>query len=236
MFIVYWCLIVKEHEVEKMFTLKSGRLPPADVKNIIFFVRPKLELMDIIAENVIRSVLYAQVWYFHVTLNNCARYLTPVFSTIQWRQAPFITRLPYFVRTSAEHAVWTAAKGARRLGLFHQHWRVYPRPDPIWWRPAVHGIWKCFQSVFDLHSYSNIILIYLWVQLSWCEFTPFCVVQECYLENDQTSLYHTAKGLMTLQALYGTIPQIYGKGDCARVSVVLGGVLYWFSEWHMVVL
>uniref|UniRef100_A0A672P2U6 Vacuolar protein sorting-associated protein 33A n=1 Tax=Sinocyclocheilus grahami TaxID=75366 RepID=A0A672P2U6_SINGR len=40
--------------------------------------------------------------------------------------------------------------------------------------------------------------------------------RECYLENDQTSLYHAAKGLMTLQALYGTIPQIFGKGECAR--------------------
>lgn len=37
-----------------MFTLKSGRLPSADVKNIIFFVRPRLELMDIIAENIFR--------------------------------------------------------------------------------------------------------------------------------------------------------------------------------------
>lgn len=46
------------------------------------------------------------------------------------------------------------------------------------------------------------------------------IFQECYLENDQTSLYHTAKGLMTLQALYGTIPHIYGKGECARVSIV----------------
>lgn len=50
----YW--VFQEHEVEKMFTLKSGRLPAADVKNIIFFVRPRLELMDIIAENIIRSV------------------------------------------------------------------------------------------------------------------------------------------------------------------------------------
>uniref|UniRef100_A0A8C8H9T3 Vacuolar protein sorting-associated protein 33A n=1 Tax=Oncorhynchus tshawytscha TaxID=74940 RepID=A0A8C8H9T3_ONCTS len=91
--------LLKEHEVEKMFTLKGGRLPAADVKNIIFFVRPRLELMDIIAENVIRS----------------------------------------------------ASQG-----------------------------------------------------------------EECYLESDQTSLYHTAKGLMTLQALYGTIPQIFGKGECAR--------------------
>ncbi|XP_055652338.1 vacuolar protein sorting-associated protein 33A isoform X4 [Falco peregrinus] len=40
--------------------------------------------------------------------------------------------------------------------------------------------------------------------------------KECYLESDQTSLYHAAKGLMTLQALYGTIPQIFGKGECAR--------------------
>jgi hypothetical protein len=47
--------------------------------------------------------------------------------------------------------------------------------------------------------------------------TSFSPLQECYLEGDQTSLYHAAKGLMTLQALYGTIPQIFGKGECARV-------------------
>ena len=40
--------------MEKMFTLKPGRLPQADVKNVIFFVRPKLELMDIITDNVLR--------------------------------------------------------------------------------------------------------------------------------------------------------------------------------------
>lgn len=50
-----------EHEVEKMFTLKGSRLPAADVKNVIFFVRPKLELMDIIAENVLRY-LRDDVW------------------------------------------------------------------------------------------------------------------------------------------------------------------------------
>lgn len=37
-----------------MVTLKPGRLPQADVKNVIFFVRPKLELMDIITDNVLR--------------------------------------------------------------------------------------------------------------------------------------------------------------------------------------
>jgi hypothetical protein len=44
-----------------MFTLKGSRLPAADVKNIIFFVRPRLELMDIIAENVLRY-LRAYIW------------------------------------------------------------------------------------------------------------------------------------------------------------------------------
>ncbi|XP_015733356.1 vacuolar protein sorting-associated protein 33A isoform X2 [Coturnix japonica] len=47
--------LLKEHEVEKMFTLKPGRLPQADVRNIIFFVRPRLELMDIITDNVRRE-------------------------------------------------------------------------------------------------------------------------------------------------------------------------------------
>ncbi|KAG9330157.1 hypothetical protein JZ751_027059 [Albula glossodonta] len=115
--------LLKEHEVEKMFTLKGGRLPAADVKNIIFFVRPRLELMDIIAENVISEDKMRSPRDFHIL---------------------FVPR---------------------------------------------HSL-LCEQRLKEQG--------------------------ECYLENDQTSLYHTAKGLMTLQALYGTIPQIFGKGECAR--------------------
>uniref|UniRef100_A0A4W6G4B8 VPS33A core subunit of CORVET and HOPS complexes n=1 Tax=Lates calcarifer TaxID=8187 RepID=A0A4W6G4B8_LATCA len=125
--------LLKEHEVEKMFTLKSGRLPSADVKNIIFFVRPRLELMDIIAENVFSEDKLHSSREFHIL----------------------------FV--------------PRRSMLCEQRLKEY----------------------FEFH-------------------TSYRFVAECYLENDQTSLYHTAKGLMTLQALYGTIPQIYGKGECAR--------------------
>ncbi|KAL5017366.1 hypothetical protein ScPMuIL_006955 [Solemya velum] len=40
--------------------------------------------------------------------------------------------------------------------------------------------------------------------------------RECYLENDYSRLFHVAQSLMTMQALYGTIPNIYGKGDCAK--------------------
>lgn len=45
-----------------------------------------------------------------------------------------------------------------------------------------------------------------------------CHFQECYLENDTSVLYHVTNSLMTLQALYGLIPKIYGKGELSRVS------------------
>lgn len=83
------------------------------------------------------------------------------------------------------------------------------------------------------------LIVGVWATNCFFPFFLLNLIQECYLENDQTSLYHTAKGLMTLQALYGTIPQIYGKGDCARVSSSYSlYVFYWYlcSFWDKVIL
>uniref|UniRef100_A0A8C8HDV5 Vacuolar protein sorting-associated protein 33A n=1 Tax=Oncorhynchus tshawytscha TaxID=74940 RepID=A0A8C8HDV5_ONCTS len=147
--------LLKEHEVEKMFTLKGGRLPAADVKNIIFFVRPRLELMDIIAENVISEDKMLSPRDFHIL----------------------------FV--------------PRRSMLCEQ-------------RLKEQGVLGSFinidEYILDLIPYDGDLL----------SMESEGAFRECYLESDQTSLYHTAKGLMTLQALYGTIPQIFGKGECAR--------------------
>uniref|UniRef100_A0A4W5N2D6 VPS33A core subunit of CORVET and HOPS complexes n=1 Tax=Hucho hucho TaxID=62062 RepID=A0A4W5N2D6_9TELE len=147
--------LLKEHEVEKMFTLKGGRLPAADVKNIIFFVRPRLELMDIIAENVISEDKMHSPRDFHML----------------------------FV--------------PRRSMLCEQ-------------RLKEQGVLGSFinidEYILDLIPYDGDLL----------SMESEGAFRECYLESDQTSLYHTAKGLMTLQALYGTIPQIFGKGECAR--------------------
>lgn len=94
------------------------------------------------------------------------------------------------------------------------------------WVQSIHA--KCGNTT--LLQYVSIYLYQLCSVLLWGLYLKPKVVniffsllseKECYLENDQTSLYHTAKGLMTLQALYGTIPQICGKGDCARVSALL---------------
>uniref|UniRef100_A0A0G2KAN2 Vacuolar protein sorting-associated protein 33A n=1 Tax=Rattus norvegicus TaxID=10116 RepID=A0A0G2KAN2_RAT len=137
--------LLKEHEVEKMFTLKGSRLPAADVKNIIFLVRPRLELMDMIAENG--------------SLTDCCDRPGPSRSSV----------------------------------LTHVSW--HPCPGLLCWEKNHFGS-SPFMFFFCLSQMGRHV--------------------ECYLEGDQTSLYHAAKGLMTLQALYGTIPQIFGKGECAR--------------------
>ena len=40
---------------------------------------------------------------------------------------------------------------------------------------------------------------------------------ECYLDNDFTSMFHAAKALMTIQALFGVIPNVYGLGKAAKL-------------------
>ncbi|GAB5579001.1 vacuolar protein sorting-associated protein 33B isoform X1 [Prionailurus iriomotensis] len=147
--------LLKEHEVEKMFTLKGSRLPAADVKNIIFFVRPRLELMDIIAENVLSEDKRGPARDFHIL---------------------FVPRRSLLCE-----------QRLKDLGVLG--------------------------SFIHREEYSLDLIPFDGDLLSMESEGAF---KECYLESDQTSLYHAAKGLMTLQALYGTIPQIFGKGECAR--------------------
>eukprot|EP01087_Luapelamoeba_hula_P012995 TRINITY_DN3682_c0_g1_i2.p1 TRINITY_DN3682_c0_g1~~TRINITY_DN3682_c0_g1_i2.p1 ORF type:complete len:607 (+),score=106.36 TRINITY_DN3682_c0_g1_i2:27-1823(+) len=40
--------------------------------------------------------------------------------------------------------------------------------------------------------------------------------KECFLEGDKTSLYYVARSIMKLQALFGIIPHLKGKGACAK--------------------
>lgn len=141
--------------MEKMFTLKGSRLPAADVKNIIFLVRPRLELMDIIAENVLSEDRRGPTRDFHIL---------------------FVPRRSLLCE-----------QRLKDLGVLG--------------------------SFIHREEYSLDLIPFDGDLLSMESEGAF---KECYLEGDQTSLYHAAKGLMTLQALYGTIPQIFGKGECAR--------------------
>ena len=53
MFFIFGAM-VQEHEVDKMFPLRQGRLPQSSVQNIIFIVRPKLALMETVANNILK--------------------------------------------------------------------------------------------------------------------------------------------------------------------------------------
>lgn len=52
------------------------------------------------------------------------------------------------------------------------------------------------------------------------------IFSDCLLlfqEGDQTSVSFVARSIVTLQQLYGTIPTMYGLGDCAKVCTNMLG-------------
>ncbi|XP_072028942.1 vacuolar protein sorting-associated protein 33A-like [Amphiura filiformis] len=155
--------LLKEHEVDKMFPLRPGRLPVtttgtgAGIQNIIFMVRPKLEMMDTIADNIKRT--------------------------------------------------------EEMQGRFRKEFHIFFVPQ----RTLL-----CEQKLKDLGVYGN----FTTVSEYNLELLPFdsdllsmeheTAFPECYLRNDKTSMFYAAKALMKIQALYGVIPNIYGKGHCAK--------------------
>lgn len=44
--------LLKEHGVEKMYNLKKGRVPLGNAEVLLFIVRPRCSLMDIVADNI----------------------------------------------------------------------------------------------------------------------------------------------------------------------------------------
>ncbi|PSN50584.1 Vacuolar protein sorting-associated protein 33A [Blattella germanica] len=72
--------LLKKTEVMMMFPLRGGKLPPADVRNIIFITRPQLHLMDLVADNVYGIVECLEIspslkslpaTFFHLTVTSC---------------------------------------------------------------------------------------------------------------------------------------------------------------------
>lgn len=44
----------------------------------------------------------------------------------------------------------------------------------------------------------------------------FCIFSELHIEDDPTSIFLSARALISLQKLYGLIPKVYGKGNNAK--------------------
>ncbi|KAL3857445.1 hypothetical protein ACJMK2_012115 [Sinanodonta woodiana] len=148
--------LLKEHDVEKMFPLRPSALPQTSVQNVIFVTRPKLDLMEQIAQNLLKE---------------------------------------------------------DQRGGFRKEYHIIfvPRKSLLCEKKlkesGVHG------SLTNIEEFNLALVPFDYDVLSMEMDTSF---RECYVENDLTSMFYAAQSLMTLQSLYGIIPNIYGKGDCAK--------------------
>ncbi|XP_025089148.1 vacuolar protein sorting-associated protein 33A-like isoform X2 [Pomacea canaliculata] len=149
--------LLREHEVDKMFPLRLGSLPPSNVQNVVFLTRPKMELMEKIAQN----------------LHN------------------------------------EETRGGYNKKEYHLIF--VPRKSLLCERKLKEkGVYGSFASVEEF----NMGLIPFDADLLSMEMNE--AFRESYVENDFTSMFYVAQSLITLQALYGTIQYIHGKGDCAK--------------------
>ncbi|XP_030847880.1 vacuolar protein sorting-associated protein 33A [Strongylocentrotus purpuratus] len=157
--------LLKEHEVDRMFPLRPGHLPlkstssgaGGNIQNVIFIVRPRLELMTIVADNI--------------------------------------------------------RKAEENPGRFRKEFHIYfvPRKSLLCERKLTElGVYGTLNTVgeynLDLLPFDSDIL----------SMESDSAFKDCYLQGDPTCMFHVAKSLMKLQALYGIIPNIYGKGECSR--------------------
>ena len=63
---------------------------------------------------------------------------------------------------------------------------------------------------------NNIIPSFNHYQISKSKFNFRSIFRDYHLNKDPTCLHSVARGMMTLQAVFGFIPRIYGKGHSAK--------------------
>ncbi|KAG8187464.1 hypothetical protein JTE90_009533 [Oedothorax gibbosus] len=146
-------VLLQEHEVTKMFQLRTKSFPTVDAQNIVFIVRPKLALMDVIADYILK---------------------------VESTRGPKKEFHIFFVPRKNELCLEKLAKRGVCTNVVEYTVELFPVDSDI-----------------------------LSMELE----TSF---KECYIDNDFTSMHYVAKALMTIQAVYGIIPNIYGKGKCAK--------------------
>ncbi|CAG2204838.1 VPS33A [Mytilus edulis] len=151
--------LLKEHEVEDV-SLQTSGLPPSNVQNIIFIARPRLKLMDLIAQNLLQS---------------------------EEQKGGF--RKEYHIIFVPRKSL-LCEKRLKDLGVYG--------------------------TLANIEEFSLSLIPFDYDLMSMEMDNSF---KECYLENDFTSMHYAAQSLMTLQTLYGVIPNICGKGDCAKQVV-----------------
>jgi len=149
--------VLKEHEVTKMFPLKPGRLPPCNVENVVFLVRPHLASMDTLADNIKqeeRGGGSGTKKEFHIV---------------------FVPRKSLLCE-----------KRLKDAGVFG----------------SLTFLDQLTVNLFPLDS----DLLSMELPTSFRDY---------HLEGDPTCLHNAARAMMTLQAVAGVVPRVYGKGKAA---------------------
>ncbi|CAN8015991.1 unnamed protein product [Ixodes persulcatus] len=150
-------VLLKEHNVTQMFHLAAKRPISTTAQNIVYMVRPKLHLMDIIAEHALQEE--------------------------KSRGGPKKEFHIFFVPRKSQPCI-------RKL---QQH--------------GVYGDIHIEEYALELFPVDSDVLS-MEMEYSF---------RECEVEGDTTSMHHVARALMTLQTLYGVIPNVYGKGKHAQM-------------------
>ena len=211
-----------------MFPLRPGRIPLCNVKNIIYIVRPVLSTMDIIAETVHKCDLLLNYLVLHAHGHSW-----------RWRffQGRAVgvgkKRLPHFLRSAQELLVWKASEGeigllaqltvvlngnfrntgARSARDVHERRRVLSWLGSVRQRPLLYGGTIMLQSEFFFHiGYLSAYYMHIYT-------FKRTFLQECIVEDDLSSLFNVSRALMVIQALYGLIPNLHGKGALAKVGL-----------------
>jgi len=149
---------LKDHEVTKMFPLKSGRLPPCNVENVVFVVRPTLKAMDFVADNIKQEEKHG---------------------------GGSGTKKEYHIVFVPRKSL-LCEKRLKDSGVFGSLTFVDQLPV----------------NLFPLDS----DLLSMELPSSFRDY---------HLDGDPTCLHHAARAMMTLQAVCGVIPRVYGKGKAA---------------------
>ncbi|XP_054928617.2 vacuolar protein sorting-associated protein 33A isoform X1 [Dermacentor andersoni] len=149
--------LLRDHQVTQMFHLSNQRPVSTTAQHVIYMVRPRLTLMDIIAEQVLEQARQpsSQRKEFHVFF-------------VPRKSQPCVRQLE-------ERGVYG------ELGIEEYALELFPVDSDV---------------------------------LSMEMAASF---KECHVEEDTTSMHYVARALITLQSLYGVIPNVYAKGKMAKL-------------------
>jgi hypothetical protein len=176
-----------------MFWLESGPLT-SSTANIVYICRPRIKHVKVIAGQFLSQNVMRQLTWLKITSKDMPRSRENTITPSCW----FHGFRPWFLGYWKKRVF---SGTSQFLPITYNSFRFpktsYRLNTRILWES--YGLWV-----------SNLILLYsVSYSLTW-------------KDGDETVIFDSAQALLTIQKLYGTFPQIIGKGDYAQVLSTSG--------------